>query len=67
MEIMANLDLTIDELDELIAAESHMYLDYDDNRSESYNDSIRRYNDTVDTLLNKLKTALKEAKSNESK
>lgn len=64
---MANLDLTIDELDELIAAESHMYLDYDDNRSESYNDSIRRYNDTVDTLLNKLKTALKEAKSNESK
>ena len=67
MEIMANLDLTIDELDELIAAESHMYLDYDDNRSESYNDSIRRYNDTVDTLLNKLKTALKEAKANESK
>lgn len=67
MEIMANLDLTIDELDELIAAESHMYLDYDDNRSESYNDSIRRYNDTVDTLLNKLKTALKEAKGNESK
>lgn len=64
---MANLDLTIDELDELIAAESHMYLDYDDNRSESYNDSIRRYNDTVDTLLNKLKTALKEAKGNESK
>ena len=64
---MANLDLTIDELDELIAAESHMYLDYDDNCSESYNDSIRRYNDTVDTLLNKLKTALKEAKGNESK
>lgn len=67
MEIMANLDLTIDELDELIAAESHMYLDYDDNRSEQYNESIRRYNDTVDTLLNKLKTALKEAKGNESK
>lgn len=67
MDVKANLDLTIDELDELIAAESHMYLDYDDNRSESYNDSIRRYNDTVDTLLNKLKTALKEAKSNESK
>ena len=64
---MANLDLTIDELDELIAAESHMYLDYDDNRSEQYNESIRRYNDTVDTLLNKLKTALKEAKGNESK
>ena len=64
METIANLDLTIDELDELIAAESHMYLDYDDNRSEQYNESIRRYNDTVDTLLNKLKTALKEAKEN---
>ena len=62
METIANLDLTIDELDELIAAESHMYLDYDDNRSEQYNDSIRRYNDTVDILLNKLKTTLKEAR-----
>lgn len=61
-EIKTTLDLTIDELDELIAAESHMYMDYDENRSEQYNESIRKYNDSVDTLLNKLKAAYKEAK-----
>ena len=55
-------DITIDELDELIAAESHMYMDYDENRSEQYNESIRKYNDSVDSLLNKLKAAYKEAK-----
>lgn len=61
-EIKTTLDLTIDELDELIAAESHMYMDYDENRSEQYNESIRKYNDSVDSLLNKLKAAYKEAK-----
>lgn len=61
-EVKTTLDLTIDELDELIAAESHMYMDYDENRSEQYNESIRKYNDSVDALLNKLKAAYKEAK-----
>lgn len=65
MEV-TKMDLTIEELDELIAAESHMYMDYDDNRSASYNESIRRYNDKVEALLTKLKAALQEAKENES-
>ena len=56
------LTLTQDELEELICAESHMYMDYDDTRSESYNASIRRYNDSVEALLNKMKLALKQSK-----
>ena len=64
-EVKTTLDLTIDELDELIAAESHMYMDYDENRSEQYNESIRKYNDSVDSLLNKLKAAYKEAKQDD--
>lgn len=59
---LTKLDLTIDELDELISAESHMYMDYDENRSESYNASIRTYNDHVEVLLTKLKTAYQQAK-----
>ena len=56
------LTLTQDELEELICAESTMYMDYDESRSESYNASIRRYNDTVEALLNKMKFALQQAK-----
>ena len=56
------LTLTQDELEELISAESHMYLDYDETRSEAYNASIRRYNDSVEALLNKMKFALQQAK-----
>ena len=59
---MTSLDLTQDELEELICAESHMYMDYDETRSESYNASIRRYNDSVESLLNKMKLALQQAK-----
>lgn len=59
---MTQLELTQDELEELICAESHMYMDYDDTRSESYNASIRRYNDSVEALLNKMKLALQQAK-----
>ena len=56
------LTLTQDELEELICAESTMYMDYDETRSESYNASIRRYNNTVEALLNKMKFALQQAK-----
>ncbi len=59
---MTQLDLTQDELEELICAESHMYMDYDETRSESYNASIRMYNDSVEALLNKMKLALQQAK-----
>lgn len=59
---MTSLELTQDELEELICAESHMYMDYDETRSESYNASIRRYNDSVEALLNKMKLALQLAK-----
>ena len=59
---MTQLDLTQDELEELICAESRMYMDYDETRSESYNASIRRYNDSVEALLNKMKLALQQAK-----
>lgn len=65
MEELTNLNLTIDELDELISAESNMYMDYDETRSAQYNESIRRYNDHVESLLNKLKTAYKIAKDKE--
>ena len=65
MEEMTTLNLTIDELDELISAEGTMYMDYDELRSEQYNESIRRYNDHVENLLNKLKAAYKEAKEKE--
>lgn len=67
MEELTTLNLTIDELDELISAESTMYMDYDETRSEQYNESIRRYNDHVETLLNKLKAAYKTAKEKEEK
>ena len=59
---MTQLELTQDELEELICAEGHMYMDYDETRSESYNASIRRYNDSVEALLNKMKVALQQAK-----
>lgn len=65
MEELTTLSLTIDELDELISAEGTMYMDYDETRSEQYNESIRRYNDHVETLLNKLKAGYKAAKEKE--
>lgn len=66
MEEVTTLNLTIEELDELISAESNMYMDYDETRSTQYNESIRRYNDHVESLLNKLKEAYRKAKENES-
>ena len=66
MEELTTLSLTIDELDELISAEGTMYMDYDETRSEQYNESIRHYNDRVESLLNKLKAAYKSAKEKES-
>lgn len=65
MEELTTINLTIDELDELIIAEGTMYMDYDETRSEQYNESIRRYNDYIETLLNKLKAAYKAAKEKE--
>lgn len=62
---MTQLELTQDELEELISAESHMYMDYDDSRSSSYNEGIRNYNNTVDALLNKMKLALQQAKEHD--
>lgn len=67
MEEVTTLNLSIEELDELISAESNMYMDYDETRSTQYNESIRRYNDHVESLLNKLKEAYRKAKENESK
>ena len=60
------LTLTQDELEELICAESTMYMDYDETRSDAYNASIRRYNDTVEALLNKMKFALQQAKEHDN-
>ena len=60
------LTLTQDELEELICAESTMYMDYDEARSYAYNASIRRYNDTVEALLNKMKLALQQAKERDN-
>lgn len=63
---MTQLELTQDELEELISAEAHMYMDYDEERSQQYNESIRRYNDSVEALLNKMKLALQEAKERDN-
>ena len=41
-KIMTQLELTQDELEELISAEAHMYMDYDEDRSAQYNESIRK-------------------------
>lgn len=65
MEV-TTLTLTQDELEELICAESTMYMDYDETRSDAYNASIRRYNDTVEALLNKMKLALQQAKERDN-
>ena len=65
MEV-TTLVLTQDELEELICAESTMYMDYDETRSDAYNASIRRYNDTVEALLNKMKLALQQAKERDN-
>ena len=62
---MTPLELTQDELEELICAESRMYMEYDETRSEAYNASIRRYNDSVESLLNKMKIALQQAKEHD--
>lgn len=60
------LTLTQDELEELICAESTMCMDYDETRSDAYNASIRRYNDTVEALLNKMKLVLQQAKERDN-
>lgn len=62
---MTDLELTQDELEELISAEGYMYMDYDEERSSSYNESIRRYNDKVEALINKMKFALQQAKEHD--
>lgn len=67
MQELTTLELTIDELDELISATGLLYMDYDDERSAEYNASIRRYNDHVDALKTKLKAAYKKAEENEAK
>lgn len=61
----ATLTLSLDELDELISATGTMYMDYDEDRSEAYNASIRRYNDHVESLHDKLKAAYHKAKGDE--
>ena len=63
---MLIIDLTQDELEELISAESTMYMDYDETRSELYNASISQYNDGVEALLNKMKLALQQAKESDN-
>lgn len=67
MEELTTLNLTIDELDELISATGLLYMDYEEGRSAEYNASIRRYNDHVDALRTKLKAAYKKAEENEAK
>lgn len=61
------INISIDELDELISAIGNQYMDYDETRSESYNASIRRYNDEIEALSYKLKEAYRKAKENEAK
>lgn len=62
---MIVLDLTTEELEELIFAEGKMYMDYDESRSADFNASIKRYNDNVEQLIAKMKEALEKAKAKE--
>lgn len=40
-------------------------MDYDENRSNDFNEHIKRYNDNVEQLIAKMKEALEKAKAKE--
>lgn len=59
---MITLELTDTQADEVLFATSMLYQEYVDLLGSSYNESIRRYNNTVDELRDSIKKQLKEQK-----
>lgn len=47
--------LTADERDEICFALRRCYCDYDDNMGDSWNRGIKKYNDSLDQLIEKVK------------
>lgn len=60
--------LTRDEIEELLHATVSMYMEYDERLfkdnvlQNQYNEGVRKYNQTVDNIRDKLKDALKNGK-----
>lgn len=59
---MITLELTDTQAEEVLFATSMLYQEYVDLLGSSYNESIRRYNNTVDELRDSIKKQLKEQK-----
>lgn len=57
---MITLKLTRKQAEEVLFATSQLYLEYIEDMPADYNESIRRYNDTVDELRQTIKDQLKE-------
>lgn len=57
---MIFLSLTRSQVEELLFATSQLYQDYVDELGAQYNESIRRYNNSVDELRQTIKSQLKE-------
>ena len=58
-----DLTLTVEEVEEIIEAESKMHMQVNPERSKLYNELVNHYNDKVEALVTKLKLSL--AKLNE--
>lgn len=52
------LNLTPDQADELYFAAGLLYMEYDDDRDSVYNNSIRKYNNSIDDLRIIIKDAI---------
>lgn len=57
---MITLQLTNTQADEVLFATGMLYQEYADVLGSSFNESIRRYNDTVDELRNSIKKQIQE-------
>ena len=57
---MITLKLTRKQAEEVLFATSQLYLEYIEDMPVDYNESIRRYNNTVDELRQTIKDQLKE-------
>lgn len=59
---MITLTLTNQQAEDLYFAASQLYMEYQDDMPADYNESIRRYNNTVDKLRETLKIQIEEQK-----
>lgn len=57
---MVTLTITKSQADEILFATSLLYQDYTDVMGADYNETVRKYNNTVDELRQTIKDQLKE-------